>query len=131
MSLHLRKAAPKSNRNVRPEMEVLEDRTVPASVSVRGTRMTILGDNLRDRVTIRDNGNGRVAAIIANSVGASSAVGTRIESIVVRTRGQNDRSLTPAPAPQPPPHRWKSIPAGNDLLAATFDGGVPSVSRRP
>src|SRR5262249_62270266 len=89
MSRHPRKV--QNARTVRPEVEALEDRAVPAFVFISGTTIRIVGDNdLNDRVQITDNGAGRVRATITNSRGTASDAGGNIRTIIVATLGGRD-----------------------------------------
>jgi hypothetical protein len=81
-----RRAAP----SFRPTLEPLEDRTVPASLSVSGSRLTIRGDGFDNRVVIGDNGDGD---LIVNITGAPGRSGTfqNITRISISTLSGNDR----------------------------------------
>jgi hypothetical protein len=75
---------------VKPTVEPLEERTVPASLSVSGSRLTVRGDSGDNRVLIGDNGDGD---LIVSVIGAPSRSGTfqNINRINILTSSGNDR----------------------------------------
>lgn len=75
----------------RPRIEALEDRDVPASISVAGSTVTVTGDNTANRVTIRDNGDGDIQVSITGAPGAGPVNFNNITRIRVNTDTGNDR----------------------------------------
>jgi hypothetical protein len=76
-------------RRARPAVELLEDRAVPASISVSSARVLVLGDGTPNHVTIRDDGAGKLHIAITGTPGAVTTV-RHIHRLVVRTLGGND-----------------------------------------
>lgn len=79
----------RSRSSIRPTVEVLEDRMVPASISVGRTRVTIRGDSGINQVSIRDNGDGDLRINISGRPRASATT-NNIQEIFIDTREGND-----------------------------------------
>lgn len=83
--------APLSDRLAfHPAVEVLEDRSVPASLSLRGSTLTVTGDSLGNRVSIRDNGNGDLRVSITGRP-ARTGNFANVRILRLRLSSGNDR----------------------------------------
>jgi hypothetical protein len=85
-----RDRAPQSPQS-RPRLEVLEDRSCPAVFIVTfGGTMFVVGDNAANGVTITDQGDGNVEAVITSPSNTAEREASNINSIVVLTGGGGD-----------------------------------------
>jgi hypothetical protein len=68
-------------------VETLEDRCCPTvSVGITGSTLWVLGDNAANTVSIRDDGQGGIAA----SIDGQTGTGSGITRVVILTRGGDD-----------------------------------------
>lgn len=124
-------------RRVIPQLEALEDRWVPASVSTQAQvsqtgLLRITGDNVMvnqaDRITINDNGQGSVQVI--HNFPNTKLIRTGVRHIVVDTRGGNDRVIynltgnVTQTSPTGPYTVSIGLGAGVDVLTANLNGVI-------
>jgi hypothetical protein len=91
--MRIRHADPNLGRaGTLPRLEVLEDRTCPSSVVLRGHDLLITGDPGSEIITVRDGGHGNVGVSVRDSGGH---VVTRslngVASIQIKALGDNDK----------------------------------------
>jgi hypothetical protein len=84
-----------TRRRFRPGIEALEGRCVPATMSVVGSTMTIVGDSRDEIIDITDNGDGDLTVLCGSAAEVAAGHGTirsvaNITAINVTTRGGND-----------------------------------------